>query len=94
MVSHGYLQNADVCARRVLVVQGDHGVAKANTHAMRPTARTYTPSLPIKLVPSFPEPSEICVICVTNVIREFSPVQHDAKQCRLGLSAMTQGVGQ
>jgi hypothetical protein len=61
---------------------------------MGPTAPTCPPSPPMKSTDSFPEPSEICVICVTNVIREFSPVQHDAKRCRLDPSAMTQGVGQ
>jgi hypothetical protein len=90
MVSHGYIQNADVCARRVFVVQGDH---LANTHAVGPKAPTCPPSLPMKLTPRFPERSGICVICVTNVIREFGSVQDDAKRCRLEPSPMTQGGG-
>jgi hypothetical protein len=92
MVSHGYLQNADVCARRVLVVHGDHSVANANTHAAGPTAPSCPPSLPMKLTASIPESSGICVICVTSVIRECGSVQHDAKRCKLDLCAMTQGV--
>gem|GEM_PF-3607820 len=72
MVSHGYLQNADDCAPRVRVVLGDHGVTNANPHALGPTAPTCTPSLPIRLTPSFPESSGTCVRCVTTVIRECS----------------------
>jgi hypothetical protein len=59
MANHGYLQDADVCARRVPVVHGDHGVAKANTHAVGPTAPTSPPSFPMKLTASFPETSGI-----------------------------------
>jgi hypothetical protein len=45
MASHGYLQNADVCARRVLVDQGDHGV-RQRKYARRGANRPDMPAQP------------------------------------------------